>query len=329
MKLNIYDQVLLKSTGERAMISEIFPGGMILIVPEGKDIQVPVFSGDILPIILNEDGQENLKTEELTLAFDPKILDGEECYRMIILNRTSKSFYLEITFNPLDGEKQIWSENLSPKDVVSWIHLYKDEIGDYPKLEVKATRIEMESSIAPIEKIISIKPQIFFGKAPIYLDALGRSVPTLKILDSNEFHSKGELAAHALENRSKSFGKTKSAEQKFNPKGFGSSKAVPKIDLFAIASFSNEIDLHIEKLISQDYKLEPSEMLHTQMYHLEKFLEKSWQYGINPIFIIHGFGKGVLKESIHKRLKNHPHVKEFNNHYHPKFGNGATEVKFI
>jgi dsDNA-specific endonuclease/ATPase MutS2 len=44
--------------------------------------------------------------------------------------------------------------------------------------------------------------------------------------------------------------------------------------------------------------------------------------------VIHGLGKGKLKNEIATRLINHPEVKTFKNEYHPKYGFGATEIIF-
>jgi dsDNA-specific endonuclease/ATPase MutS2 len=44
------------------------------------------------------------------------------------------------------------------------------------------------------------------------------------------------------------------------------------------------------------------------------------------VYIIHGVGKGRLKEMIHARLKRHSDVEHFKNEYHERYGWGATEV---
>lgn len=64
------------------------------------------------------------------------------------------------------------------------------------------------------------------------------------------------------------------------------------------------------------------------MSHFEAFLSKAVRLGVPSVFIIHGVGKGVLKDAISQRLKQHPNVAEFRNEYHPKYGWGATEVFF-
>ncbi|MBK7408795.1 MAG: Smr/MutS family protein [Saprospirales bacterium] len=95
------------------------------------------------------------------------------------------------------------------------------------------------------------------------------------------------------------------------------------------AEFVNEIDLHIERLTDRHAKLGNAEILRIQMAHFEAFLNKANRLGIASIFVIHGVGKGVLRDAIAERLRRHPEVREFKNEYHPKYGWGATEILFI
>jgi dsDNA-specific endonuclease/ATPase MutS2 len=44
--------------------------------------------------------------------------------------------------------------------------------------------------------------------------------------------------------------------------------------------------------------------------------------------VIHGVGKGKLREEIHEILKLKKEVKYFINQYDPRFGYGATEIFF-
>ncbi len=46
------------------------------------------------------------------------------------------------------------------------------------------------------------------------------------------------------------------------------------------------------------------------------------------LIVIHGVGKGRLKDEIHEILKTKKEVKSFINQYDPRFGYGATEIIF-
>ena len=46
------------------------------------------------------------------------------------------------------------------------------------------------------------------------------------------------------------------------------------------------------------------------------------------LVVIHGVGKGVLRDEIHSLLKTRKEVKNFVNQYDSRFGYGATEIFF-
>jgi hypothetical protein len=92
--------------------------------------------------------------------------------------------------------------------------------------------------------------------------------------------------------------------------------------------FEPELDLHIEKLISNPGAMATRDIIHLQIKRFEDYLEQAVRLGIPSVFIIHGVGRGRLREEIAKRLSVHPYVKEFKNEFHPLYGFGATEVLF-
>ena len=88
------------------------------------------------------------------------------------------------------------------------------------------------------------------------------------------------------------------------------------------------VDLHIEK-IANDYKgLSNYEIVQLQLKEFEKWYETAVAHMQPNLVIIHGVGKGVLRDEIHNLLKTRKEVKYFVNQYHPRFGYGATEIFF-
>jgi DNA mismatch repair protein MutS2 len=62
---------------------------------------------------------------------------------------------------------------------------------------------------------------------------------------------------------------------------------------------------------------------------LEKFIDDAYIAGISKIKIIHGAGKGKLKDFIHKHLKGDKRVKKFKSgDIREKGGSYYTEVEF-
>ncbi len=88
------------------------------------------------------------------------------------------------------------------------------------------------------------------------------------------------------------------------------------------------VDLHIERL-SDDWKhLSNGEILNIQLKEFEKIYDLALAHRQSQLIVIHGVGKGVLRDEIHDLLRLKREVKSFVNQYNPSFGYGATEIYF-
>ena len=88
------------------------------------------------------------------------------------------------------------------------------------------------------------------------------------------------------------------------------------------------IDLHIEKIIDDWKGLSNYEMMDLQIKTFEKYYELAVQHHLPTLTVVHGVGKGKLRDEIHDILRSKKEVKSFVNQYHPSFGYGATEIYF-
>ncbi|MBK6949349.1 MAG: Smr/MutS family protein [Haliscomenobacter sp.] len=95
------------------------------------------------------------------------------------------------------------------------------------------------------------------------------------------------------------------------------------------AEFLPELDLHIEKLVNDPAHLSNAQIAQLQLKVFEDYMDKAIRLGLERVFIIHGLGKGRLKDMIASRLIRMPEVLTFKNEFHPKYGHGATEVIFL
>lgn len=96
----------------------------------------------------------------------------------------------------------------------------------------------------------------------------------------------------------------------------------------AIEQPQYEVDLHIEKL-SDDYEmLSNLEILAIQLNEFQHYLDLAIAHHQHSMIVIHGVGKGKLREELHEILKVTPEVKNYINQYHPLYGHGATEIFF-
>src|SRR5687767_9719353 len=88
------------------------------------------------------------------------------------------------------------------------------------------------------------------------------------------------------------------------------------------------IDLHIEKLVDDWKKLSNAEILDIQLREFEKWYDITVAHRQSQLIVIHGVGKGKLRDEIHDILRLKKEVKSFVNQFHPSFGYGATEIYF-
>jgi Smr domain len=89
-----------------------------------------------------------------------------------------------------------------------------------------------------------------------------------------------------------------------------------------------EIDLHIEQLIPDTKGLSNTEIIQIQIDALHRALDNAIGHRQHKLAIIHGLGKGVLRDAVHEVLRETPHVERFANEWHGSYGFGATEVWF-
>ncbi len=88
----------------------------------------------------------------------------------------------------------------------------------------------------------------------------------------------------------------------------------------------NEIDLHIEQLVASTAGLSNFEMLQIQLDAFEQALYAAIDQQQLSLVVIHGVGKGRLKEEIHAMLRSIPEVSFYQHEWSPRYGYGATEV---
>lgn len=92
--------------------------------------------------------------------------------------------------------------------------------------------------------------------------------------------------------------------------------------------FGEEVDLHIDSSQFSGGKKEEKYAIEYQIDALHTALDNAIMRGKLELRVIHGLGKGKLKDEVHKILRSHPHVKSFENAYHARYGWGSTIVHF-
>ncbi len=88
------------------------------------------------------------------------------------------------------------------------------------------------------------------------------------------------------------------------------------------------LDLHIEKLIDDHTGLNNAEMLKLQLDTFQRYLHLAIVHRRERMIVIHGLGKGKLRDEVHHILKHTGEVRLFTNEWQGSYGFGATEIYF-
>lgn len=87
-----------------------------------------------------------------------------------------------------------------------------------------------------------------------------------------------------------------------------------------------EIDLHAEKL---GLHTETLDFLDVQFKEFLKAFDRCIHEEIPKLVVVHGIGKGILKNKIHQFLAENEKINHFKDAQKEKFGFGATEITFV
>ncbi len=90
----------------------------------------------------------------------------------------------------------------------------------------------------------------------------------------------------------------------------------------------HEVDLHIEKLVGSPRGMSNAEIIKIQLNALQRYLQLAIVHRQERMIVIHGLGKGKLREEVHALLKATPEVARFKTEWSGRYGFGATEVIF-
>ncbi len=88
------------------------------------------------------------------------------------------------------------------------------------------------------------------------------------------------------------------------------------------------VDLHMEQLAKTYGHLPKRHILAQQLKHFEDEIKGAITKREDHMIVIHGLGKGKLKQEIIKLLRDYEEVCAFRNDYDPRFGFGATKILF-
>jgi hypothetical protein len=279
------------------------------------DFLIPVLKSEIV-IISQDEGitfrekrfepqineQTIEKTQGLYLAFIPF---NDKQYSLSVINVSSMDIFLSISKEEQNKFDCIFANAVASESFGKAGEFNIADFDHWPALVIQALYYKHGKSLLkdPLNKKLKFKANSFFKSK--------QKVPLL--------HKEGFL--FRLDEENISF-----TPEEIRDKMFESNS--PKVSSEKIIHKpAAEVDLHIEKLISDHTALSPSEMLDIQIKAFEKNLENALATGMEEIIFIHGAGNGVLKNHIHKYLSGNKEIKFFKDARKEKFGYGATEVR--
>lgn len=344
-------KVRLKHTGDEGVIDHMLEHGL-LAVALGDGVVIPVPPDSLerveseapssvkakyvpgkqkvepLPMQpLPTDSQYTiLKPQGLQLAFDPirKASGTPERYRVFLINDTQHTFLYELLLQIKGIEPWPTKGRLGPRTMVEAGSLSYSELGD-TSVQVDAWRLlpEAKGTGRKLSRLIKVKPSSFFGReqtAPY----LNRPVHMYMLFSTKELLEKKQPIDKQLPQED-----LRSYTTRRQPQELGVWHNLQELphEVWESAVFSNEIDLHIDKLVEDASTVPKGKILSTQLEYFERYLRQAIRVGVDRVFIIHGVGEGKLRDAIAKRLRSNKQVVSFKNEFHPRYGFGATEVE--
>jgi hypothetical protein len=347
MLFSIGTRVKFINTSDTGIVTELLDNGMVNVLLDKEDMEIPAFLDDLVraedqvddfssikakivpgkkakrmdaPDLPKPDIQYAiLKSKGIQLAFDPILKKdaNAERYKIFLINDTKDQALFTLTLKLKKQVDQRFNGKIAAMSVYEVGELLFDQLNDSPIFEVECWRVTTAGTEARLHKSLKIKPKQFFKKmtmAPL----LNKQVHLFSVF--NRLSGLGKKANEDLQTYTK---------RKARPSAqWNNIQERFSIDVMEFAEFDPELDLHIEKLVSDHQKLSNREILSIQLFHFEQYVSKAIRIGVDRVFVIHGLGKGKLRNEIATRLLQMDHIKTFKNEYHPRYGYGATEIVF-
>ncbi len=349
MLFAVGSRVRLIHTGAEGTVSELLEHGMVSVLLDDGD-EIPVFAEDLIrdedyraanrnkppvkakivkgPADKTPEPPDSpdvhsqysiLKSLGVQLAFEPKYRRDAsvEKYDIHLINDTQYDVLFAFS---MSLEKVLKLKSNGKIDSVSAISLGEllfDNLNDDPEILIECWQITTMGTGKKFSKTIRIKPQQFFKRM--------RTAPILNIRVHHYILFENFDSEAITEEDLQTYTK-RNIRPALHSSVFSH---LDKYSVSELAHFNPELDLHIENLVTDTDGLNNAEKLRIQLRHFDEFIAKAIRLGVPRVFVIHGVGKGKLRNEIATRLINNPDVVTFKNEFHPRYGYGATEVVIV
>jgi DNA-nicking Smr family endonuclease len=335
MLVSIGTKVQFRHSGETGTVIAMLENNMVRVHLDHDDMDIPAFTEDLIHITQQQEKkapspptppsapiQGGAFTDTgVSLAFDPTLRAdaSAEKFDCLLLNDTPYPILADYQ-RTVHGRKVAKKHlHLDPYSGISVDSFPFDELNEGIRIQLDIRPMLTDGTGPRHHKEVRLKPKAFFksvAEAPI----LGRPVHLYLVFPNlaTEREETSEKDSNNLRTYTKENIRPRRVRKNVRP------YRLHEVEEFA--HFEPELDLHIEKLVENAAELTPKEILQEQMAHFERYLDQAIRLGIERVFIIHGLGKGKLRQTIQARLRRRHDIREFRNEYHPRYGYGATEV---
>jgi Smr domain-containing protein len=331
LKFSIGDKVLLKQTGEEGHVSAYI--NTLMLEVEVNGVTFPVHLDDIdhpylkwftdkpakkkkaplpeqLPVEKIAERKQRL-AKGVYLSFLPVFKTEEmeevvDVLKVYLLNEMPQpvKFLYDVRFSQ---ESEFRHEGVLHAFGNVYLHsIGYPDMNDQPRFHWQLADTQ-NTAMETADGILRIRPAKLFEHIS---DLLLHSKPTFSYLLTDDFKPK----------------KKPEPKEKFEPSSKLRSK--PLITAKTIEPAKYEIDLHIEQLVDNKKGLTNADIVKLQLDTLQHYLHLAIVHRQERMIVIHGLGKGKLREEVHTVLRQTPEVSRFKNEWSGRYGFGATEVFF-
>ncbi len=356
------DAIALKKTAEEGVVVKLLAKKMVLI--KINNTEFPVFENEIehpyfnwftkktivLPkkekVYIEQIAKENVRTTQVSTAGMHLVLipvyrniaidDTIDKVKIYVSNNQIQPFNFSYYYEGKNGENfEISSEVLPRCDF--YVHdITYEQLASNPYWELSFTEIittftnkevftHEEQLVLKPKKLLAVLEDLHQNNKPFITFLLFNNTPHLQHAPIAEVKAYNP-AQPIVQAKQKAKEKTiLDVPKATTPQPV----FVDKTNWTSIFANPFEIDLHIEKLRPADHMNMPmDEKLNFQLTVVEKALDNAIVNAQQSMVIIHGIGKGALKQRINAILSQTKQVSAFVNEYKPKFGWGSTEIWF-
>jgi Smr domain len=362
MKFQSGDKIALKSNAEEGVFVRVIDAKMVMI--SINNTEFPVFESEIEHPYFNwftsaafkkpksekkyidnipKEKQKGIPmvSQGMQLVFMPvykNMADDDviEKVKIYLSNQQAQAYSFHYYFESKDGENfRIDSEVASFTDFylhdISYEHLATNPLFD---ISCAAIISNITSSINQYQEQFTIKPkkifnyvqQMHMANQAFFAQLLFNEAPPLAIIEPIVVKPWAPPAAASI--IPKKIEQKISATEKVILPVPAEKQKLPELAIETYFTNPFEIDLHIENLCADHINMSSAEKNNFQLQVFTKALDTAICRAQNSLIVIHGVGKGVLKNEIHGILNQTKEVHSYVNQHDNRFGFGATEIFF-